>query len=110
MLGGLVERHDGMFIRRKFSRKTIEKVLHGLFVGMRHHPGMGVITADTHGCKEIGKGKAIVAFTGRTFAAPPPAMCHPAFLSDAGFVLKPERDVLIFVCVSNRLELFTEPP
>ena len=105
MPGSLVKHHDRMFIRVKFGRKMIKKMLHCLLVRVRHHPGVGLIGAGVHSGKEVGKSEAIVAFARRALAAPPPAMCHPAFLPDAGFILKPRCNALVFMCICNRLKM-----
>jgi hypothetical protein len=64
---------------------------------------VGLVGARPNSGEQVGEREAVVGPAGRTLALPVPAVRDAAFLADARFVLKPERNALVFVCIGNRL-------
>ena len=99
-----------MLVGGKLSGEAVQKVLHRELVRARHHPGVSLVRAGADGGEQIGECEAIVGLAGWTLSLPIPAVRDAALLADARLVLEPERQALVWMCISNRLEGGSEPP
>lgn len=107
---GLVQRHEHMLVRRYRLSELVEIDLHRLGRHLRHDEREGVVRSRLDGTEDVGERVALIGAPRRTLALGVPAMTDAPLLPDTGLILEEQADFLARMCITNRLQAFSEPP
>ena len=110
MPAGAVHDHQRVFVDGTRGAETCEKGIHDFSRDLRHDEAEILAGRWLDGGQHVHPGVALVAQARRPLAARPPAMTGAPLLADAGLVLEPERQTLVWMSSAGRIDRRLKPP
>ena len=110
MPAGAVHYHQRVFVGRARGTETCEKGVHHRRRDFRHDEAEILAGRRLDSGHHVHPGVALVAQAGRSLTSRPPAVAGAPFLTDASFILEPERQTLAGLRGACRINRRLKPP